>query len=56
MGLDGKPISPMDHVALGTMSLKTALVPFRLKSEISWRGYYSNIAHTLLLFTGLVDM
>ena len=38
MGLDGKLISPMDHVTLGTMLLETALVPFRLKSEISWRG------------------
>ena len=51
MTLDGKTISPKDHVALGTMSPETALVPFRLKSEISWQGlllkYHS---HTVVVY------
>ena len=38
MTLDGKSISPMDYVALGTMLLETALVPYRLTLEKGWRG------------------
>ena len=38
MALDGKSISPMDYVALGTMSLETALVPYRLTLEKIWQG------------------
>ena len=51
MTLDGKTISPMDHVALGTMSLETALVPFCLKSEISWRGLLLKYrSHTVVAY------
>ena len=51
MTLDGKFISPMDYVTLGTMSLETALVPYRLTLEKVAGAYFYNIAHTLLLFT-----
>ena len=46
----------MDCFTLGTISLETALISFRLMFGKYGRGYYSNIAHTLLFFTGLVDV
>ena len=49
-------MSPVDTVILDNMSLETVLVPCQLKFERSWWGYYSNITHTVLLFTGIVDV
>ena len=52
MALDGKSISPMDHVALGTKMPLCRLIPYRL--NIGKRlagGYFYNITHALLLFT-----